>query len=301
MPLFLPAALIIPPPVPPPPRKVRKDAARPRKLRARSVVREAAYARYANIYKDHAAETYAKSIEASLREKGGVEAFRRRVVSASLDAERYWGYDEACVSTDGRERKAGSALGDGVPFSSSSYSGPSGGIASVATNASSSTFTAERGEGRGDGSLHLPRDGASSQGSVLTTGELEESSFTLSEAEGPVGEGGERGGVTTATEGRNGGEIFVDVVQFNNVRAKYLRSWDDTALSRPFHVPPLPSWRPEGGASLRSVVSRGGPSPPTTAASGGTSEACFGTGDHATQRRNSAALNLNNAKAWGRA
>lgn len=73
--------------------QVRKDTARARKLDARSLAREEAYARYANIYKDHAAEKYARSLEASRQGPGGMEAYRKRIVDASTDARRYWGYN----------------------------------------------------------------------------------------------------------------------------------------------------------------------------------------------------------------
>ncbi|CAM9980594.1 unnamed protein product, partial [Scytosiphon promiscuus] len=74
--------------------QVRLDTARQRKSHAVATAREAAYARYANIYKDHAAETYARSVEAHRRGRINREAYRSRVVAASTDAGRYRGYVE---------------------------------------------------------------------------------------------------------------------------------------------------------------------------------------------------------------
>eukprot|EP00752_Nemacystus_decipiens_P007539 g6737.t2 len=185
--------------------QVRLSAARQRKLEATAAAREETYAKYANIYKDHAAERYARAIEASRQEKGGLEAYRRRVVAASTDAERYRGYvettEEAAAAEEeeeeekGDEEKAGRQpglllLGDGgsipsdvsVPSSDNGHGVGSsiGGAAGLALRESSSPLP----------DVPLPTNRDSAGGRAPATG-----------APNAVGTG--RGSVAD-----NGGELF---------------------------------------------------------------------------------------------
>lgn len=301
-----------------------------------------AYARYANIYKDHAAETYASSIEVSRRGRGPREAYRRRVVAASTDAGRYTGYVETdstprddCggvegggmgppllleaalggsgsvssgfVSSSGLEGGVSSdsgaeiSRGDDSSLASSSRFGSCSGFGGESPSATVAAAAGKRVEMYlGDGGEEGRRgDGAASECSAFTGGGSE-----IHAVSGPsdFAEGGD-----AAAAARGGGVgAFVDVVQFNNIRAKYLRPWDDTKLSGMYHVPPSPDWR-----ANRTPGSRGGIGGSSTAASAEAIAASVGSGrtmeayrrtrqiDPTARRRRSRTLNLKDRKAWG--
>lgn len=264
--------------------QVRKDAARPRKLQALSAAREAAYARYANIYKDHAAETYARCVAAAKSQQGGVEAYRRRIVAASLDAERYKGYHDTEVATAEQEEEgqADMSVGDSTSLSVS-ISETSGSEADV-----------RQGGGASNDAVYLLGNDAESECTAVSSGGGSEAFL----GPGTARHAEEWG--TAMTSGR-GGSTFVDVVPFHNVRAKYMRPWNDTALSRPYQVRPSPSWRVGGAVRLGSVsTAASGLSLPTTAESGRTMEGHHKTVDTATRRR-SYTLTGKAGKAWGQA
>lgn len=237
--------------------QVRLDTAHQRKLHAISVAREGAYARYANIYKDHAAERYANAIEGSRQKKGGLDAYRRRVIAASTDAERYRGYVEANTPRDDPwgESEGGSRvgllLGDGSLPSEFDDRESSEGSSSVA-----SATMGKGGRGRVSGEVAdgWLGDGTASECSGITGTEPE--GYPVSGGGGMMDDGDP---LTTTGRGSGGGGggsgAFVDVVPFNNIRAKYLRPMNDVVLSRPYHVAPLPDWRAGSSAGSRSTSS----------------------------------------------
>lgn len=237
--------------------QVRLDTAHQRKLHAISVAREGAYARYANIYKDHAAERYANAIEGSRQEKGGLEAYRRRVIAASTDAERYRGYVETNTPRDDRwdegegGPRVGLRLGDGrlpLEFDDRESSEGSSSVASATTG--------KGGRGRGSGGFTEGwlGDGTASECSAVTGTEPE--GYPVSGGGGMMDDGDTLAATRRGSGAGGGGNgAFVDVVPFNNIRAKYLRPMNDFALSRPYHVAPLPDWRADSAAGSRSTSS----------------------------------------------
>lgn len=252
--------------------QVRVDAAGQKKRHAIAAAREEAYAKYANIYKDHAAERYARAVEVSRQGKGGLEAFRRRVVAASTDAERYRGYVEMNTPRDdGREKKEQEEggpglrllLGDRGNIPSDIFASSSDSREDFGTGSSSSSPSAPA---VGKGSGRVADDG----GSEVWLGDGAASEGSAALASGGVGFA-EGGHAPTATRNGRGGDgsgrgSFVDVVPFNNVRAKYLRPLSDMELSRPYHVAPSPGWRADGAAgSWKPGSSMGGSSAPTSA------------------------------------
>lgn len=277
---------------------------------------------YANIYKDHAAQTYARTIEASRQERGGLEAYRRRVVKASTDAERYRGYVEMDTPRDDHHREKdglGLLQADGgstsTDFAISSNGREGGSVAGFSPARSSAnayvSLSSDKEEGAGGGLVHggetaegWSGDGAAPEYSVGDSGESEApavsrlDSFTHDENLATIrrsisdGGGGDRGN-------------FVDVVPFNNIRAKYLRPWNDTELSRPYHVAPLPTWRSDRAAGARSSGSSVGSSITSTdvfsaAGSGQTVEAYRKAKlrNPSTQRPRSRTLNWKDGKEW---
>ncbi|CAM9823229.1 unnamed protein product, partial [Ectocarpus fasciculatus] len=297
------------------------NTARQRKLHSVSVAREGVYARYANIYKDHAAQTYARTIEASRQERGGLEAYRRRVVKASTDAERYRGYVEIETPRDdhhGEEDGLGLVPDDGsasTGFAASSNGRESGSVAGFSPARSSANvdfpLSGDKEDGAGGGLVHgdeaakgWPGGGAAREGSVGGGGE--------SEAPAVSGLGSFTDEENTATPRRSisdggGGDggNFVDVVPFNNIRAKYLRPWNDTELSRPYHVAPSPTWRADRAVGSRSSGSSVGSSITSTdafsaAGSGQTLEAYRKARlrNPATHRPRSRTLNRKDGKEW---
>ena len=210
------------------------------------------YSRYANIYKDHAAERYARAIDASRQGKGGIAAYRRRVVAASMDAQRYRGYVEIMTPGDALwQQGSGAALG---PLS--------GEVARVQSSSPASSRACWQGFGNGDGG------GSSVPSEFSVSPASRESARNCSMPSNAAGRKEEwhrddgaldvwlRDG---ASECLAEEEIcpmsgsFVDAVPFNNIRAKYLRPLDDTELSRPYHVDPSPDWRAESAAGSRSL------------------------------------------------
>eukprot|EP00903_Cladosiphon_okamuranus_P006103 g6012.t2 len=297
--------------------QVRLSAARQRKLEAIAAAREEVYAKYADIYKDNAAERYARAIDASRRERGGLEAYRRRVVAASADAERYRGYVETSTPRDpggnkAEEREEGESdrgpgpllLEDGgsIPsdvFASSSNDGEGSGGSGSGLERGESTVAAV------PPNFLLPTNRGSAVNGLLSkpgapaivgkgggiaaedgpTGVWRgdgagppEGSAALALGVGGFVEGGHPPGATrkgqVGTDGGGGGRSsFVDVVPFNNIRAKYLRPLGDTGLSRPYHVAPSPCWRAEAASrslgSLGSSVCDSSTSAPTNNAAAG--------------------------------
>lgn len=174
------------------------------------------------------------------------------------------GYDSAEASTDYRDGGgAGFVMSDGSLSSSSVsvYSGSGGGMYS----STPSVAGQERGGSTtGSVAMTLIGDEDTSEHSAISARWSEELSA--------AGGGGTAGLMTDADEevvlammaiGRSStsnssNASFVDVVPFHNARAKYLRPWHDTALSRPYHVAPSPEWgaRVRTPASLRSTSMR---------------------------------------------
>ena len=196
--------------------QVRKDAARPRKLEALSAAREATYSRYTDVYKGDAADAYARAVEASLRKRGGVEAYRRRVVAASLDAERYRGFHETPAASSPAElerEEGGASLADAgrhnrgfqatpaACFSpvGSTDSGPGFGSSSggggISLTSSSSAVSSRHNDGPGGTKAKIAETAAV----IPKDKEIEQH-----EGGGGGGGGGERGG--GAEEGGRGGE-----------------------------------------------------------------------------------------------
>lgn len=294
------------------------------------------------IYKDHAAERYARAIEVSRQERGGLEAYQRRVVAASTDAERYRGYVETSTprGVGGRkgeeEEEAEGGQGLGLLL------GDGGGMSSDFTASSNDREGSSLGAGMAPGEgrvassdFSLPHDRESTEENAFTPGApavegdggratdvrlgdgaaSEGSAAQVASAGVSFVEGGHAPAAIwkARTDDGGGRGSFVDVVPFNNIRAKYLRPLDDTELSRPYHVAPSPSWRPDcavGGRSLGS--SADGSSTPTStkdapnivdaAASERTMEAYRKTKqrDLATNhRRRSKALNWKQRMEWG--
>ncbi|CAN0100617.1 unnamed protein product, partial [Ectocarpus sp. 6 AP-2014] len=302
--------------------EVRLDTARQRKLHGVSVAREGVYARYANIYKDHAARTYARTIEASRQERGGLEAYRRRVVKASTDAERYRGYVEMDTPRDDphwEEDGLGLLSADGGSTSTNCAASSNGrescSVAGFSPARSSAdvdvSLSSEKEDGAGRGHVHgdetargWPVDRAAPECSMGDGGEPEAPAVSRLDS------------VTTdentATTRRSFGDgagrgrgCFVDVVPFNNIRAKYLRPWNDTELSRPYHVAPSPTWRADRAVGTPSLASSVGSSITSTdafsaAGSGQTLEAYRKTNlrNPATHRPRSRTLNWKDGKEW---
>lgn len=287
------------------------------------------YSRYANIYKDHAAQTYARTIEASRQEKGGLEAYRRRVVKASTDAERYRGYvemdtprddphweedglgllpaDDGSTSTNCAASSNGRESGSVAGFSPArSRFSPARSSAKVDVSLSS-----DKEDGAGGGLVHgdetakvWPGDGAAPECSVGDGGESEAPAVSRLDSFTD----GENTATTRRSIGDGGGGgrgCFVDMVPFNNIRAKYLRPWNDTELSRPYHVAPSPTWRADRAVGARSSASSVGSSITSTdafsaAGSGQTLEAYRKANlrNPATHRSSSRALNWKDGKEW---
>lgn len=85
--------------------------------------------------------------------------------------------------------------------------------------------------------------------------------YQVSGRSGMMGDGDPRASTRKGGEaGGDGNGAFVDVVPFNNIRAKFLRPVNDTALSRPYHVAPLPDWRAGSAAGSRTPGSSFGSS-----------------------------------------
>lgn len=310
--------------------QVRLSAARQRKLEAIAAAREEAYAKYADIYKDLAAERYARAIDASRCERGGLEAYRRRVVAASTDADRYRGYVETSTPRDDEgekgeekeeeesDRGSGPLLledGGSMPsdfFASSSNGEGSGGSGTGVARGESTTAV-----GKGGGSV--VDDGPTQVGLGDGAG-APKGSAALALGVGGFVEGGyapaatKKGRVGGDGGGGGGRSSFVDVVPFNNIRAKYLRPVDDTSLSRPYHVAPSPGWRAEstGAAGSRSLgSSMCGSSTPASANNAGpsiivaanerTMEAYRKTKqrDRGAHRRPGKTLNRKERREWG--
>lgn len=312
-----------------------------RKLHALSSARSIAYARYANIYKDHAAETYANSVEASRRGKGGVKAYRRRVIAASVDAERYRGYDTATNIVDQAHGAGGLSLGPDDETSqqgSSEYSLEQGcGDLSTATPSVSSTVMVvgleepEKlvGEAGGARSLSSPRTaedydhhrGVASPGADLSS--ARSPNALCSSRAVPSSAAAISAATVAAVRGGSGhgdaapdGDTFIDIVPFNNVRAKYMRPWSDTALSRPYRIHPDPAWRATGRSArgpptaatvctraVSTATAESSAPPPTAAEVEGAMEACLMTGGNMspseTRRPYSRTLTWKTGKKWG--
>lgn len=314
--------------------QVRLSAARQRKLEAIAAAREEAYAKYANIYKDHAAERYARAIEAARQDRGGVEAYRRRVVAASTDAQRYRGYVEATEKEEEEEEEIGGrelglllensgSISSGFAVPSSSKEGSSGGAGlaqgesrapsvvcpstnreSTGDHISATGGPAAVGKGRGsaaeDGAAEAgPGDGAAPEGSAA-----------LASGGGGFAEGGPAPAATRKGRGGVGGGrgSFTAVVPFDNIRAKYLRPLDDTELSRPYHVAPRPDWRADRagrsgslGSSACSPSTAGMAASIDSAASEKTMEAYRRTKQrgHVTHQRRGKTLNSKERETWG--
>ncbi|CAN0195816.1 unnamed protein product, partial [Ectocarpus sp. 12 AP-2014] len=305
--------------------QVRLDTARQRKLHGVSVAREGVYSRYADIYKDHAAQTYARTIEAFRQERGGLEAYRRRVVKSSTDAERYRGYiemdtlrDDPHAEEDGLGLLPADDGSTSTNCAASSNGRESGSVAGFSPARSSAkvnvSLSSDKEDGAGGGLVHgdetaevWPGDGAAPERSVGDDGEWEApavsrlDSFTDGENTAAprrsIGDGGGGGG--------GGRGCFVDVVPFNNIRAKYLRPWNDTELSRPYHVAPSPTWRADRAVGAQSLASKVGSSITSTdafsaAGSGQTLEAYRKANlrNPATHRPHSRTLNWKDGKEW---
>lgn len=237
-------------------------------MHAQSCARDRAYARYANIYKDHAAETYARSIEASRQGKAGREGYRMRVVGESTDADRYRGYhlqsDDDAQRNDGdKQPTAGIPEGASAPISSASACDNGGSSVcsastrswrhsragrriAVAQSASSSVGLDKNIEQNSENQSSVGREDEERKVSVprqLTSllarrqgsnagHELASASAAAAVAAAVL----EAEDLPSAADTKCTGTTFVDVVPFNNIRAKYLRPSGDTALSRPYHV-----------------------------------------------------------------
>lgn len=162
-----------------------------------------------------------------------------------MDAERYRGYVVTNMPRDDRRGAGEGGPGVGLTLGD-------GGLPSEFDNRDSSacsssgpnTAAGERGGGRVDDVV--------AEGWLRDCMPIECSTVTGADGEGcPVSDGGgmmmDGGDPPTATRlrsvaGVGGNGAFVDVVPFNNIRAKYLRPMNDTALSRPYRVAPLPDW-----------------------------------------------------------
>lgn len=292
-----------------------------------------------------------RAIEASRQQRGGLEAYRRRVVAASTDAERYRGYAETSTPRDGGRGEGaeegtgggprlrllrGDDDGDGsIPSGSSASfndregSGGGAGLSQGESRVTSEGSLSTSRESTGDDSSTAPSAAAAGKGgggvadegaTAVWLGEesaaAEGPAAALASGGGGFAEGGHAPTAARRGRGGDGGDggggrgSFVDVVPFNNIRAKYLRPWDDTELSGPYHVVPSPDWGAGGAAGSRSRgSSMGGPSIPTStnraminaAGSGRTMEAYHRTakqGDPVTHQR-SKTLNWKERREWG--
>lgn len=255
-----------------------------------------------------------------------------------MDAERYRGYVETKTPRDG-QRPQGDGPGERLLL----LSGKAGSIPSASSSTSSRTRQSQGNSEEGDSSVpsefsvSTVRDSAGGCSTTgKTTGGKERGNHeeggavevwlgdgTMSECSGVTGEpetgplsadgGSIRAGdlpVSTmrgsGSEGEHPG--FVDVVPFNNIRAKYLRPMDDTELSRPYHVDPSPDWRADSTLGSRSLGSTMGGS---SAASSAATNAIVGSGrtmeyyrkatqrDPVMNRRQGRTLNWKERKEWG--
>ena len=213
--------------------QVRKDCARQRKLLSIAAARDGSYARYVNIYKDLAAEKYARVMDASRWDKGGIDSYRRRIVASSMDAERYRG----CSYYEAMSQLPDDTTGNGRPTESSNPSivGSQYIILPVLVN-----------DRKAQAKRNAPEQPSTIAESAKDPG-------TLSAAKLPELTGNEEAKRVATEAGPS--DALVDVVPFNNIRAKYLRTWSDTALSRPYHVSPSPGSRGNGGV-LKPVTTR---------------------------------------------
>lgn len=200
-----------------------------------------------------------------------------------MDAERYRGYDEAIQTAD--DQGGRSAVGDDVRISSDSGVSASIGDASP--------ILSMAGQSGGDTKTPASRMGGdSSPCSILSTPGSE-----LPSASGIAEPATSEDGGSDRTKGGERG-AFLDVVPFNNVRAKYLRPWNDRALSRPYHIPPSSDKGKGGGSRSRSVSITAGSSSPATVGSRRTMEAHRATREE-TPRWRGKTLTGKHAKAWG--
>lgn len=109
-----------------------------------------------------------------------------------------------------------------------------------------------------------------------------------------------RGGASTT---KNAG--FVDVVSFNNIRAKYLRERTDTTLSRPYRVSCLPDREATTVLSSTTTTTTPIALTPSTAAMksggiGGGERRTFGGGTTTTPNTGTLLMSTLSAKSWGR-
>ncbi|CAB1110523.1 unnamed protein product [Ectocarpus sp. CCAP 1310/34] len=302
--------------------QVRLETARQRKLHGVSVAREGVYSRYANIYKDHAAQTYARTIEASRQERGGLEAYRHRVVKSSMDAQRYRGYvemdtprDDPHWEEDGLGLLPANDGSTSTNCAASSNGRKSGGVAGFSPARSSAkvdvSLSSEKEDGAGEGLVHgdetvevRPGDGAAPEGSVGENGESE--ARAVSRLDSVTDDENTATTRRSFSDGGIGGRgCFVDVVPFNNIRAKYLRPWNDTELSRPYHVAPSPTWRAGRAVGAPSLASSVGSSITSTdalsAAESGQALEAYRKAtlrNPATHRPHSSTLNWKDGKEW---
>ncbi|CAM9923125.1 unnamed protein product, partial [Ectocarpus sp. 4 AP-2014] len=302
--------------------QVRLDTARQRKLHGVSVAREGVYSRYANIYKDHAAQTYARTIEASRQERGGLEAYRRRVVKSSTDAERYRGYVEMDTPRDDphwEEDRLGLLPADDGSTSTNCAASSNGRESSSVVGFSPArssakvdvSMSSDKEDGAGGGLVHggetaevWPGDGAAPECSMGDGGESE--TPAVSRLDSVTDDENTATTRRSFSDGGVGGRgCFVDVVPFNNIRAKYLRPWNDTELSRPYHVAPSPTWKANRAVGAPSLASSVGSSITSTdafsaAGSGQTLEAYRKANlrNPATHRQHSRTLNWKDGKEW---
>lgn len=212
------------------------------------------YSKYASIYKHHAAKNYARSIEASRKGKGKMAAYRQRIVCASTDWQRYRGYAEhlsapAGVQINEECDSMTSAEGEGVFLPS---------LDSDSISKGSEKMVEENGDlqiGSNTSALEGGGETSSRCSGGHSVGELPEAlsgpgvaDFVVRTDSGGQVTGREGGGDAAGNYGYK--DTFVDVVPFNNVRAKYLRPWEDDGLSRPYHVVPAADWKAERSSSV---------------------------------------------------
>lgn len=216
--------------------QVREDTDRANKREARSSDREAAYETLIDVFREKAAERYADCLEESRRSRGGREAYRKRVFASSADAQRYWGYGSGASDdvNEGVAQEGGSRM-TGLQQSRSCFETPM----SIGAAERSSTKKSMAG-GIEEGTHHhtsvLPS--GIQAGYSRELGVMEEEHIRPIDVSGISGRAGEsHGGMRSSCVPSSSSDCFVDVVPFNNIRAKYLRAWHDTALSRPYHVP----------------------------------------------------------------
>lgn len=164
----------------------------------------------------------------SRKGKAGRNSYRMRIVGQSTDANRYRGYhlqpDEDVQWDDVDEQSTA-----GMPEGASAAGSRARREAIVPQSADSSL----RGE---DEERKLPQQltflPARRQGSSPSN------EFVSASVAAAAVSGVEH--LPSATDGKGSNATFVDVVPFYNIRAKYLRPWGDTALSRPHHISAIP-------------------------------------------------------------